>query len=76
MHYTAKGHEMHDRTSVGFQFAKAPPEQEMRMAAFVNTALKLPAGVKDVAVPAELEPTETVTIWGLLPHTHLRGVRW
>ena len=76
MHYTAKGHEMHDRTSVGFKFAKAPPEQEMRMAAFVNTALKLPAGAKDVAVPAELEPTETVTIWGLLPHTHLRGVRW
>ncbi len=76
MHYTAKGHEMHDRTSVGFKFASAPPKEEMRMAAFINTALTLPAGAKDVAVPAELEPTETIMIWGLLPHTHLRGVRW
>ena len=76
MHYTAKGHEMHDRTSVGFKFANAEPEEEIRMGAFINTALKLPAGAKDVPVPAELEPTETIKIWGLLPHTHLRGVRW
>ena len=76
MHYTVKGHEMHDRTSVGFKFASAPPVEEMRMSAFINTALKLPAGAKDVPVPAELEPTETIKIWGLLPHTHLRGVRW
>ena len=76
MHYTAKGHEMHDRTSVGFKFAPTPPVEEMRMSAFINTALNLPAGVKDIPVPAELEPTETIKIWGLLPHTHLRGVRW
>ncbi len=76
MHYTASGHEMHDRTSVGFQFASAAPEEEIRMSAFINGKFKLPAGQKDVAVASELEPTETVKIWGLLPHTHLRGVRW
>ncbi|MBL0169838.1 MAG: cytochrome c [Gemmatimonadaceae bacterium] len=76
MHYTARGHEMHDRTSVGFKFASAAPDEEIRMAAFVNTALKLPAGAKDVPVNAELEPTQNIRIWGLLPHTHLRGTGW
>ncbi len=76
MHYTAHGHEMKDRTSVGFKFASQAPDEEMRMSAFINGAFTLPAGAKDVAVESELEPTETVRIWGLLPHTHLRGTRW
>ena len=76
MHYTARGHEMHDRTSVGFKFASVEPDEEIRMAAFVNTALKLPAGQKDIPVNAELEPTQNIRIWGLLPHTHLRGTGW
>ncbi len=76
MHYTARGHEMHDRTSVGFKFASAEPVEEMRMGAFINGAFTLPAGAKDVPVDAELEPTQGIKIWGLLPHTHLRGTRW
>jgi hypothetical protein len=76
MHYTAKGHEMHDRTSVGFRFAKGPPDEEIRMSSFQNGAFTLPAGAKDVAVPAEIGFGEAVRVWGLLPHTHLRGVRW
>jgi len=76
MHYTAHGHEMKDRTSVGFRFAKEPPKEEVLVGSFVNGAFTLPAGAKDVAVPAELEPTVPVRIWGLLPHTHLRGTRW
>ena len=46
------------------------------MGSFLNGALVLPAGAKDVEVPAELEPTQNIRIWGLLPHTHLRGTRW
>ena len=76
MHYTARGHEMHDRTAVGFRFATAAPAEEIRMSAFINGAFTLPAGEKDVAVASELEPTEAIRIWGLLPHTHLRGTRW
>lgn len=76
MHYTAKGHAMHDRTSVGFKFANGAPEEELRMAAFINGKLVLPAGAKNVQVASQLEPTETVKIWGLLPHTHLRGTGW
>ncbi len=76
MHYTAHGHEMSDRTSVGFKYADGMPDEEMRTSAFINGAFTLPAGAKDVAVGSELEPTEPVKIWGLLPHTHLRGTRW
>ncbi len=76
MHYTAKGHAMHDRTSVGFRFAAGVPDDEMRMSAFINGAFTLPAGQKDIAVPSELEPTEAIKIWGILPHTHLRGTGW
>ncbi|MEP6781339.1 MAG: hypothetical protein ABJC26_15685, partial [Gemmatimonadaceae bacterium] len=76
MHYTAKGHEMHDRTAVGFKFANEMPAEEMRTAAFINGNFTLPAGQKDIAIASELEPTDTIKIWGLLPHTHLRGTRW
>jgi len=76
MHYTAHGHEMQDRTSVGFKFAKEMPSEEIFAAAFTNTALSLPAGAKDVAVPSEIGVSQPVKIWGLLPHTHLRGTRW
>lgn len=76
MHYTAHGHEATDRTRIGFRFAPAAPAEEMRMSAFINGRFVLPAGQKDVAVTTELEPTETVKLYGLLPHTHLRGTRW
>ncbi len=76
MHYTAHGHETTDRTSVGFRFATARPSEEILVSAFYNGALKVPAGAKDVAVLAELEAAQPVLIWGLLPHTHLRGTRW
>ncbi len=76
MHYTAHGHEETDRTKVGFQFADGMPNEEMRMSAFINGKFVLPAGEKNVAVTTELEPTEPVRIYGLLPHTHLRGKRW
>ena len=76
MHYTAHGHEMTDRTSVGFRFASEMPDEEMRLGAYINGAFTLPAGRRDIAVTADLEPTEPIKLWGLLPHTHLRGKRW
>ena len=76
MYYTAHGHEMRDRTSVGFRFVKEPLKEEVLVGSFINGTFTLPAGAKDIAVPAELEPTVPVRIWVLLPHTHLRGTRW
>jgi hypothetical protein len=76
MHYTAHGHEMRDRSRIAFRFTKEMPEEEIFSSQFVNGALVLPPGAKDVAVPAEIMATQPTRIWGLVPHTHLRGVRW
>ncbi len=76
MHYTAHGHEMKDRTSIGFRFAKEMPAEEIYTTAFTNGSFTIPAGAREYAVPSELAPTQPVKIWGLLPHTHLRGTRW
>ncbi|MEO7086487.1 MAG: hypothetical protein ABI442_07385 [Gemmatimonadaceae bacterium] len=76
MHYTAHGHQMKDRTTVGFHFAKGPPAEEIFASQFVNGTLLLPAGAKDVAVPADITAGQPVKIWGMMPHTHLRGTRW
>ncbi len=76
MHYTAKGHERMDRTSIGFKFAKQPPAEQIITTAFYNGQFTLPAGAKDVMVPSSVGFNEPVRVYGLLPHTHLRGTRW
>lgn len=76
MHYTAHGHEMKDRTKVGFRFAAEAPDEEIFASQFLNGSLVLPAGAKDVQVPAEIGFGQPVRLWGMMPHTHLRGTRW
>jgi hypothetical protein len=76
MHYTAHGHEMKDRSRVGFRFAPAAPQEEIFASQFLNGSFTIPAGQKDVSVPAEITAGQPVRIWGLFPHTHLRGTRW
>jgi hypothetical protein len=76
MHYTAKGHDRMDRTSIGFRFAKTPPTEQIFSTAFYNAQFEIPAGAKDVMVPASVGFNEPVTVYGLIPHTHLRGTRW
>ena len=76
MHYTAHGVEMKDRTTVGMKFADAPPDEEIRAAAFYNGQFVIPAGASDIQVPAEIGFRDTVRVWALFPHTHVRGTRW
>lgn len=76
MHYTAHGHEMKDRTTIGFKFAKEMPDKEILATHFMNGTFTLPAGAKDVAVSADIGMGQPIRIWGMMPHTHLRGVRW
>src|SRR5207249_4935332 len=61
---------------IGFRFAKEIPDQEIVAGSFVNGSFTIPAGAKDVAVPSEITASQPVRIWGLLPHTHVRGRRW
>src|SRR5262249_25601032 len=76
MRYTAHGHEMSDRTSVDVKCADHAPDEEIFAAYFVNGNFTIPAGAKDVPVPSEVGFGRAVRVWGLMPHTHLRGTRW
>jgi|tagenome__1003787_1003787.scaffolds.fasta_scaffold20969558_2 hypothetical protein len=76
LHYTAKGHERMDRTAIGFRFAKQPPAEQIIATAFFNGQFTIPPGASDVMIPSTLGFNEPVKIYGLLPHTHLRGKRW
>jgi mono/diheme cytochrome c family protein len=76
MHYTAKGHDRMDRSAVGFRFAKEMPSEQIIATHFVNGLFTLAAGAKDVMVPSGVTFNEPVRIYGLFPHTHLRGKRW
>ena len=76
MHYTSTGKPTTDRTSIGFVFSKEPPKTELRGTALINGALHIPAGAKDYRVDAEMTINRDVTLWGMLPHTHVRGRRW
>jgi hypothetical protein len=76
MHYTANGQPATDRTKVGITFATDPSPREVHAQHFMNMRLKLPARAADVAVTTDLEFLQDATVWGLFPHTHLRGKRW
>ena len=76
MHYTATGRPTTDRTKVGITFAAEPSPREVRAQHFFNVTLKLPAGAADVPVTTDLEFLQDAIVWGLFPHTHLRGKKW
>jgi hypothetical protein len=76
MHYTATGTAATDRSSVGIIFAKEPPKQEVIVAALVNGNFTIPAGASNVRVDAEMTMERDLTVWSLMPHTHVRGRRW
>jgi hypothetical protein len=76
VHYTANGETTTDRTRIGIVFSKEAAPREIRAGAFFNTTLVLPAGSSNTSVPGEVEFQQDTLVYGLLPHTHLRGKRW
>lgn len=76
MHYTATGAASTDRTKVGMVFAKEAPTHEIRPTQFIHAQFTIPAGAPDHQVDTELEFLQDATIWGVFPHTHVRGKRW
>ena len=57
-------------------FAKEPPRQELRAAQFVNGQFTIPAGADNHRVDTEVTFVQDATLWGLFPHTHVRGKKW
>ncbi|RPI54527.1 MAG: hypothetical protein EHM55_10560, partial [Acidobacteria bacterium] len=76
MHYTTNGKPASDRTKVGVTFSREQAPREVQAQHFFNGTLRLPPGAADVAVTTDLEFVQDATVWGLFPHTHLRGKKW
>ncbi len=76
IHYTANGTAGTDRSKVGLTFAREEPKQEIRASAFYNGTLVLPPGADGVMIDAEVSFVQDGIVWGMLPHTHLRGKKW
>jgi hypothetical protein len=76
MHYTPSGKATTDRTRIGVRFAKATPPTELRWASLANGGLHIPAGASDHRVDANMTINRDITLWSMLPHTHVRGKRW
>ncbi len=57
-------------------FAKEPPKAEIRVDAFMNTTLYLPAKSSDTAVDTAIVFDQDSHITALFPHSHLRGKTW
>jgi hypothetical protein len=76
MHYTANGTLTKDRTRVALIFSKDPSAREIRAGAFFNGTFTIPAGSSDTSVPAEVGFEQDTIVYGLLPHTHVRGRAW
>ncbi len=76
LHYTTNGTAATDRTKVGMIFAREPPAEEIRASQFLNAQFTIPAGASDYRVDSEVSFAEDATVWGLFPHTHVRGKRW
>jgi len=76
MHYTANGTAATDRTKVGFIFAKERPKLEVRMTELSNRNFTIPAGAANHRIEANATIQRDVSVWSILPHTHVRGRRW
>jgi Copper type II ascorbate-dependent monooxygenase, C-terminal domain len=76
MHYTTMGEATSDRTKVGLVFATEPSPLEVRAGQFINAVFTLPAGAANVEVSTDVDFVQDATVWGIFPHTHLRGKKW
>ena len=76
MHYTTTGKETTDMTRIGLVFATEPPKTELVLTALINGHFQIPAGATEHRVDAEATVQQDVMLWSMLPHTHVRGIRW
>jgi hypothetical protein len=76
VHYTANGTAGTDRSKVGMIFASEAPAEEIRPSQFINATFTIPAGAMNHEVSTDLRFLQEATVWGIFPHTHVRGKRW
>ena len=76
MHYTPMGKETTDRTKIALKFAPGPPKTVLQTAALINGGLQIPARTANHQVDAEMTINRDITLYSMVPHTHVRGIRW
>ncbi len=65
-----------DEIQVDLVFTDTPPAQQVWNGAITHGRLVIPRSAADYKVEADLTFTRDVKLWNVLPHSHLRGVRW
>lgn len=73
IHYTPNGTATRDQTRFGMLFAEKRPKNEVRVAAIINTNIKIPPGEDNHREWAQITSHEDMYLLSLLPHMHLRG---
>lgn len=73
MHYTPNGRAVHDQTRLGLTFAKAPPENIVKIASLSNHKISIPPRAPNHRESRRLYIPSDVEIMSFLPHMHLRG---
>ena len=76
MHYTPTGEPHVDETRIGLVFTDTPPERAVRNGVIAHGQFVIPPGAANYRIEADLTFTRNVRLLSLLPHSHLRGVRW
>jgi len=76
LHYSTNGTAGTDRTRVGFVFSKEKTPVEIQAGRFLNGKFQIPARAGDVRVDAHVDFQQDAKVWGIFPHSHLRGKRW
>ena len=73
VHYHKDGKPETDRSQVALYFNKGEVDKQYHILPLVNMGLHLPAGEKDVEVPAGFPVPADVTLLSVFPHMHLLG---
>ena len=76
MHYTTYGQATTDRSKLGLKFAKTPPKTVLNTMALINGSLSIPPGAEHHLVENDMTFNRDITIFSLIPHTHVRGAGW
>ena len=76
MHYTTTGQATTDRSRFGIKFAAAPPRIALRSTPLINGSLHIPPGAANHRVDAGMTINSDILLFSMVPHTHVRGIRW
>ena len=76
VHYTPTGETHIDESKIGLVFTDEPPTQTVMDGAIVHGQFTIPPGEANYKIEADLTFSKDAKLLNLLPHSHLRGVRW